>query len=94
MSKREISMAMAHWQDAPIDLMRQLRVTRMMPGGRLQIGQRFHRVGLTSVVWRVLRTYRDGQGVEHAILASNRRDLDPKTLSAVVLLDSRQYRLI
>mgnify|MGYP007073186923 CR=1 FL=1 len=88
MSKREIGMALAHWQDAPIDLMHQLRATRMMAGGRLQTGQRFHRVGLTSVVWRVLRTYRDGQGV------SNRRDHDPKTLSAAVLLDSRQYRLI
>lgn len=60
----------------------------------LEIGQRFHRVELPSVVWRIVRVYRDSQGVEHATLASNRRDLDPKTLSAKVLLDRAHYRVV
>lgn len=62
--------------------------------GSLHIGQRFHRVELPSVVWRIIRVYRDAQGVEHATLASNRRDLDPKTLSARVLLDRAHYRTV
>lgn len=62
--------------------------------GDLHVGQRFHRVELPSVVWRIVRIYRDSQGVEHATLASNRRDLDPKTLSAKVLLDRAHYRVV
>lgn len=87
-------MALSDWQDAPAALMRQVKAARLSAGFRLQEGQRFHRVGLPSVVWRVARVYRDGQGLEHAVLSSNRRDLDPKTLSAAVLLDSRQFRIV
>ena len=94
MTKRATSVALSQWQEAPVGLMRQFQAARMAAAHRLEVGQRFHRVGLTYVVWRVARVYRDGQGVEHAILASNRRDLDPKTLSAAVLLDSKQYRLL
>lgn len=63
-------------------------------GYRLQVGQRFHRVGLPAVVWRVARVYRDAQGHEHAALVDESRHLDGKTLSAAVLLDRARYRLI
>ena len=62
--------------------------------GRLAVGQRLHRVGLPAVVWRVVRVYRDAQGVEHATLADEAQHLDEKTLSALVLLDRSRYRLI
>lgn len=94
MTKRVAGIALADWRDAPAGLRRQVKATQMAAVQRLEVGQRFHRVGVTSVVWHVLRVYRDGQGLEHAILASNRSDLDPKTLSAAALLDSKQYRLI
>ncbi len=61
---------------------------------RIQVGQRFHRVGLTAVVFRVISVYRDAQGLEHATLMDEGRRLDKKTLSASVLLDRTQYRLI
>ncbi len=92
MIRRESTPGLSDWQDAPAVFLRQVREAKVAAAARLEIGQRFHRVGLPSVVWRVSRVYRDGQSVEHAILASNRRDLDNKTLSAVVLMDSRQYR--
>ena len=94
MIRRESTLALSDWQNAPSVFLRQVRAAKGAAPHRLEIGQRFHRVGLPSVVWRVSRVYRDGQSVEHAILASNRRDLDNKTLSAVVLMDSRQYRLV
>jgi hypothetical protein len=62
--------------------------------GRLAVGQRLHRVGLPAVVWRVVRVYRDAQGVEHATLSDETQHLDEKTLSALVLLDRSRYRLI
>ena len=92
--KRVASLALADWREAPAGLLSQVKAARLAASDRLEVGQRFHRVGVDLVVWRVLRVYRDGQGLEHAILASNRRDLDPKTLSAAALLDSKQYRLI
>ena len=61
---------------------------------RLRAGQRYHRVGLPAMVWTVVRVYRDAQGVEHATLINEHRPLDEKTLSAVVLQDRAQYRLI
>jgi hypothetical protein len=94
MIRRDSTPALSDWQDAPAIFLRQVRMAKGAAASRLEVGQRFHRVGLPSVVWRVSRVYRDGQSVEHAILASNRRDLDNKTLSAVVLMDSRQYRLV
>ena len=94
MIRRESTLALSDWQDAPAIFLRQVRAAKGAAAPRLEIGQRFYRVDLPSVVWRVSRVYRDGQSVEHAILASNRRDLDNKTLSAVVLTDSRQYRLV
>jgi len=94
MNRRDSAFVLSDWQGAPSDFLKQVKAAKAAAAPRLEIGQRFHRVGLPSVVWRVARVYRDGQSVEHAILASNRRDLDNKTLSAVVLLDSRQYRLV
>ena len=82
------------WRNTPSALARQMGAVGAATALRLEVGQRFYRVGLTYVVWRVARVYQDGQGLEHAVLASNRRDLDPKTLSAAVLLDSRQYRTV
>ncbi len=82
------------WRTTSVILARQIGVVGESTSLRLEVGQRFYRVGLTYVVWRVVRVYQDGQGLEHAVLASNRRDLDPKTLSAAVLLDSRQYRSV
>jgi hypothetical protein len=61
---------------------------------RIKIGQRFHRTGYTAVVWRVMSVYRDAQGLEHASLVDEAGRLDVKTLSASVLLDRAQYRLI
>ncbi|RMD60755.1 MAG: hypothetical protein D6826_11540 [Alphaproteobacteria bacterium] len=61
---------------------------------RLHIGDRFSHVDLPYVVWRVTRVYRDAQGIEHAILMCEARPLDPKTLSAPVLLDAGRYRRI
>jgi hypothetical protein len=61
---------------------------------RIKIGQRFHRVGYTAVVWRAISIYRDAQGLEHATLMDEAGRLDEKTLSASVLLDRSQYRLI
>ena len=92
--KRMAGLALGDWREMPAGLMNQVKAARLAAADRLEVGQRFHRIGVTSVVWRVLRVYRDEQGLEQAILASNRRDLDPKTLSAAVLLDSKQYRLI
>jgi hypothetical protein len=64
------------------------------PRFRIKIGQRFHRTGYTAVVWRVMTVYRDSQGLEHASLVDEAGRLDVKTLSASVLLDRAQYRLI
>lgn len=92
MNRRDSTLVLSDWQNAPAAFLRHVKAARVAGETRLEIGQRFHRVGLPSVVWRVSRVYRDGQNLEHAVLACNRRDLDYKTLSAVVLLDSRQYR--
>ncbi len=61
---------------------------------RIKIGQRFHRVGYTAVIWQAMSVYRDAQGLEHATLMDEAGRLDKKTLSASVLLDRSQYRLI
>ena len=63
-------------------------------GSGLQVGQRYHRVGLPTVVWSVVKVYRDVRGVEHATLAPDARRLETKTLSAAALLDRSRYRLI
>lgn len=85
-------MAIADWRDTTGGRMRATADSWSGGAAGLDVGQRFHRVGLPSVIWRVVRVYRDSQGLAHAILASNRRDLDAKTLSATVLLDQRWYR--
>ncbi len=59
---------------------------------RIKIGQRFHQVD-TSAIWQAVSVYRDTQGLEHATLMEAGR-LDKRTLSASVLLDRSQYRLI
>ncbi len=61
---------------------------------RIKIGQRFHRVGYTAVIWQAMSVYRDAQGLEHATLMDEAGRLDKKTLSASILLDRTQYRLI
>ncbi len=61
---------------------------------RIKIGQRFHQVGYTSAVWQAMSVYRDAQGHEHATLVDEAGRFDKKTLSASVLLDRSQYRLI
>ena len=61
---------------------------------RIRIGQRFHQVGYTSVIWQAMSVYRDAQGFEHATLVDEAGCLNNKTLSASVLLDRSQYRLI
>ncbi len=61
---------------------------------RIKIGQRFHRVGYTAVIWQAMSVYRDAQGLEHATLVDEAGRLDKKTLSASVLLDRSQYQLI
>ncbi len=61
---------------------------------RIKIGQRFHRVGYTAVIWQAMSVYRDAQGLDHATLMDEAGRLDNKTLSASVLLDRSQYRLI
>ena len=94
MAKLGTILASPPWRSAPAALARQSGAAGAPAARRLEIGQRFYRTGLPSVVWRVARVYQDGQGLEHAILVSNSRNLDPKTLSAAVLLDSRQYRSV
>ncbi len=67
---------------------------RRSPSYRIKIGQRFHQVGYyTAVTWQAMSVYRDAQGVEHAILMEAGH-LGKRTLSASVLLDRSQYRLI
>ncbi len=61
---------------------------------QIKIGQRFHQVGYTAVIWQAMSVYRDAQGLEHATLVDEAGCLDNKTLSASVLLDRSQYRLI
>ncbi len=61
---------------------------------KIKIGQRFHRVGCTSAIWQAMSVYRDAQGLEHVTLMDEAGCLDKKTLSASVLLDRSQYRLI
>ncbi len=61
---------------------------------RIKIGQRFHRVGYTSAICQAMSVYRDAQGLEHAALMDEAGRHDKKTLSASVLLDRSQYRLI
>ncbi len=60
----------------------------------VKIGQRFHQVDNTSAVWRAMSVYRDAQGLEHATLMDEAGRLGKRTLSASVLLDRSQYRLI
>ncbi len=60
---------------------------------RIKIGQQFHQVGYTSPIWQAMSVYHDALGVEPAILMEAGR-LGKKTLSASVLLDRSQYRLI
>ncbi len=92
--RRDTYLDLSAWQHAPSILLRQVKAAKAAAAPRLEIGQRFYRVGLPTVVWSVARVYRDGQSLEHAILTSDRRDLDNKTLSAAVLMDSRQYRQV
>ena len=61
---------------------------------RIKIGQRFHQVCYTSPIWQAMSVYRDAQGIEHAILMDEAGCLGKRTLSASVLLDRSQYRLI
>ncbi len=61
---------------------------------RIKVGQRFHRVGYTAVVWRATSIYFDALGLEHVNLVDENGRLDEKTLSASVLLDRSHYRLI
>ncbi len=65
---------------------------------RIKIGQQFHQVGYTSPIWQAMSVYRDAQGIEHATLMATLMDeagcLGERTLSASVLLDRSQYRLI
>ncbi len=61
---------------------------------QIKVGQRFYRVGYTAVIWQAMSIYRDAQGLEHATLMDEAGRLDKKTLSASVLLDRSQYRLI
>ncbi len=62
---------------------------------RIKIGQQFHQVGYyTAVTWQAMSVYHDAQGVEHATLMDEAGRLDKKTLSASVLLDLSQYRVI
>ncbi len=62
---------------------------------RIKVGQRFHQVGYyTAVTWQAMSVYRDAQGHEHATLVDEAGCRDKKTLSASVLLDHSQYRLI
>ena len=61
---------------------------------RIKIGQRFHPVAHTSAIWQAMSVYRDAQGLGHATLMDEAGRLDKKTLSASVLLDRSQYRLI
>ncbi len=68
---------------------------RRSPSYRIKIGQRFHQVGYyTAVTWQAMSVYRDAQGLEHATLVDEAGRFDKKTLSASVLLDRSQYRLI
>ncbi len=60
---------------------------------RIKIGQQFHQVGYTSPIWQAMSVYRDAQGIEHATLMEAGH-LGKRTLSASVLLDRSQYRLI
>ncbi len=62
-------------------------------GYRIKIGQRFHQVD-TSAIWQAMSVYRDTQGLEHATLMDEAGRFDKRTLSASVLLDRSQYRLI
>lgn len=78
------------WDEGRIVFVNRAREAR----AKLRVGQRYHRVDLPSVVWRVTRVYRDHQGLEHATLTSNTLGLDPKTLSAGVLLDRARYRRV
>ncbi len=61
---------------------------------RIKVGQRFYRVGYTAVTWQAMSVYRAAQGHEHATLVDEAGCRDKKTLSASVLLDRSQYRLI
>lgn len=90
MMGRDVGRVAAYWDEARVSLMDRASAN----GTRFQVGQRFHRTDLPSVVWRVMRVYRDSQGLEHATLASDKRDLDLKTLSVAVLLDRAQYRRV
>ena len=68
---------------------------RRSPSYRIKIGQRFHQVGYyTAVTWQAMSVYRDAQGLEHATLMDEAGRLGKRTLSASVLLDRSQYRLI
>ncbi len=61
---------------------------------RIKIGQRFNRVGYTTVIWLAMLVYRDYLGHEHATLIDEAGRRDRKTLSASVLLDPSQFQLI
>ncbi len=68
---------------------------RRSPAYRIKVGQRFHQVGYyTAVTWQAMSVYRDAQGHEHATLVDEAGCLGERTLSASVLLDRSQYRLI
>ncbi len=73
---------------------RNMTLPTMHAGYRIKIGQRFYRVGYTAVTWQAMSVYRDAQGLEHATLMDEAGRLDKKTLSASVLLNRLQYRLI
>ncbi len=61
---------------------------------RIKIGQRFNRVGYTTVIWQAMLVYRDDLGLEHATLMDEAGRRDRKTLAASVLLDPSQFQLI
>ena len=61
---------------------------------KVQVGQRYHQVGLPTFVWQVASIYRDAQGLEHATLTNEARRRDRKTLSTAALQDRSRFRLI
>ena len=65
-----------------------------MTRSKVQVGQRYHQVGLTSSVWLVASLYRDAQGLEHATLTNEVRRRDRKTLSTAALQDRSRFRLV
>ena len=58
---------------------------------QIQIGNRFRKIGDRWMVWQVVGTVKDEEGVPHYLIADTNDRTNVKTISAIALADTARY---